>query len=100
MAGGNKKNNANSRLALIGITLVIILLACSVGLKSMRLRDQDAEYSSKEYVLEKELEKEQERTGQLEERRKYVSTLEYYKELAREKLGLVDPNEYRLKESE
>ena len=63
--------------------------------------DPDAEIK-REYEIRLEnltaqKEEEEQRALDLEEERKYVQTKEYIKEVAKEKLGLVDPDEILLK---
>ena len=95
-----KKTGFSSRLALIGITLVVILLALSIEVRSRDLRQQMERYTVREEKLDREIHEEEERTEDLLERKKYVSTLEYYKKVAREKLGLIDKDEVLLKENQ
>ena len=54
-------------------------------------------FRSKEENLAKELEEEKERAEKLEEERIYVQTKEYIEKVAKEKLGLVKPDEILLK---
>ena len=61
------------------------------------LKEKDLAYQIKEENLAKELEEEKERAEKLEEERIYVQTKEYIEKVAKEKLGLVKPDEILLK---
>ena len=50
-------------------------------------------YEAREAALEADIEAEKDRNQDIEEQRKYMQTKKYVEEVAREKLGLVYPNE-------
>ena len=54
---------------------------------------RDRSYEAREAALEADIEAEKDRTQDIEEQRKYMQTKKYVEEVAREKLGLVYPNE-------
>lgn len=87
-------------MALIGITVVVLSLAVVVNLKGASLREKDREYLIKEENLQEEKSQEEQRKLELEERKTYVQTKRYIEEVAKEKLGLVMPDEILLKPSE
>ena len=92
-----KKERLGNRMALIGITGVILSMAVVVSIKGATLQDKDLEYMVKEENLEAQKAKEKDRAAELEERRIYVQTKQYIEEVAKEKLGLVNPDEVILK---
>lgn len=94
-----KKDQWNNRLAIIGITLVVVSLGVVVNVKSVSLRKKDLEYHIKEEQLLLQTEKEKNRASELEEYRIYVQTKQYIEEVAKQKLGLVMPDEILLKPS-
>lgn len=94
-----KKDRWGNRLAIIGITLVVFSLGVVVNVKSASMKKKDLEYQVKEEALTKMVEKEQSRAEELEEYRIYVQTKEYIEEVAKQKLGLVKPDEILLKPS-
>ncbi|MCI8453374.1 MAG: septum formation initiator [Lachnospiraceae bacterium] len=102
----NKKNRRKpkygwgNRMALIGITTVILSLAVVVNVGATSLREKDAEYQVREAELEKALAAEKARTAQLEEYRIYVQTKQYVEKVAKEKLGLVKKDEILFKPEE
>lgn len=81
----------------MGITVVVLSLAVVVQIKGSSLKSIDREYEIRLENLTAQKEEEEQRALDLEEERKYVQTKEYIKEVAKEKLGLVDPDEILLK---
>ena len=99
----NKRQSAqkwNNRLAMITITAVVISLAVVVNIKVSSLKQKEAIYQQKVERYTEDIEKEQERSQKLENERIYVQTKQYIEQQAREKLGLVDPDEILLKPSQ
>lgn len=86
-----------NRMALIGITMVVLSLAIVVRIGASSLKEKDLEYQAKEQNLEKILADEEERALELEEYRIYVQTKQYVEKIAKEKLGLVKEDEILLK---
>ena len=88
--GGNvrkkKKDNLNNRMALVGVTMVVLSLAVAVHIKGIDLKEKDRSYSIREENLEAQVAKEEERAKQLEEYRVYVQTKQYIEKVAKEKL--------------
>lgn len=96
----NQKDRLGNRMALIGITVVVLSLAVVVNLKGASLKEKDLEYQVKEENLVAQEQKEKDRAATLEEQRVYVQTKQYIEKVAKEKLGLVMPDEILLKPSE
>lgn len=92
-----KKERLGNRMALVGITFVVISLAVVVNFRGASLREKDLAYQIKEENLARQVEEEKERAAKLEEERIYVQTKEYIEKVAKEKLGLVNPDEILLK---
>ncbi len=92
-----KKDKWGNRMALLGITMVVLSLAVVVNIKGSSLKAVNQEYQIRLDSLNAIKEEESKRAEELEEERKYVQTKEYIKEVAKEKLGLVDPDEILLK---
>ena len=83
-----------------GITVVVASLAFAVNVKSTSMKKKDLEYQVKEASLIKQKTQEEERAKELEAYRVYVQTKQYIEQVAKEKLGLVNPDEILLKPSE
>ena len=75
------------------ICLVLVFLTGVVAVDSLTLQAKNAGYKEQEAELEEQIKEEEERSAEVEEFKEYVQTDEYTKEIAEEKLGLVDPNE-------
>ena len=60
--GGNvrkkKKDNLNNRMALVGVTMVVLSLAVAVHIKGIDLKEKDKSYSIREENLEAQVAKE------------------------------------------
>lgn len=92
-----KRERLGNRLALVGITFVVLSMAVVVNMRSASLRERDFEYQMKEESLRNQLAQEEQRAARLEEERVYVQTKQYIEKVAKEKLGLVNPDEILLK---
>lgn len=92
-----KKDRWGNRLAIIGVTVVVFSLGAVVNLKSASLKRRELDYLMREETLIKQVEQEKQRSDELEEYRVYVQTKQYIEEVAKQKLGLVKPDEILLK---
>lgn len=84
-------------MALIGITFVVFSLAVIVTIKGSSLKEKDLEYQIRQENLDARVKAEEARKEELEEYRIYVQTKQYIEEVAKQKLGLVNPDEILLK---
>lgn len=59
--GGNvrkkKKDNLNNRMALVGVTMVVLSLAAAVHIKGIDLKEKDKSYSIREEIWRRRLRK-------------------------------------------
>lgn len=94
-----KKENLANRMALVGITLVVLSLAIAVHLRGIELRQKDLNYQIREENLAAQVAVEEKRAEELEQYRVYVQTKQYIEKVAKEKLGLVNKDEILLKPS-
>ena len=92
-----KRDRWGNRMAIVGITVVVASLAVVVNLKSTSMRKKELEYQIREEALEKQKTEEENRARELEAYRVYVQTKQYIEEIAKQKLGLVNPDEILLK---
>lgn len=92
-----RKERLGNRMAMIGITFVVLSMAVVMHIRGETLREKDLAYQIKEENLNYQLEQESKRAEELEEQRIYVQTKEYIEKVAKEKLGLVNPDEILLK---
>jgi cell division protein DivIC len=71
-----------------------------VNIKSSSLKKKDLEYQIREEALMAQVDKEESRKLELEEYRIHVQNKQYIEEIAKQKLGLVNPDEILLKPSQ
>jgi len=81
------------RLSILLISCVIVVLGVTLSVASISLHKKNQEYKVQEAELEKQLEEEELRAEEINELEEYVGTDEYIEDVAKEKLGLVYPNE-------
>ena len=94
-----KRDRWANRMAILGITMVVLSLAVVINTKGAGLKQADLEYQMKEAQLQDLVKAEKKRTEELNEYKVYVKTQKYAEEVAKEKLGLVNPDEILLKPS-
>lgn len=82
------------------VSIVVLIFVAALMVRTHALKTEDAQLASQEARLESQLEEEYERAEELEEESLYVQSDDYIAEIAREKLGLVDPDETIIKPSE
>lgn len=95
-----KKDKWANRMAIMGITLVVMCLAVAINIKGADLKQSDLDYKVREENLDAQVKAEEKRTEELKEYKIYVKTKQYAEEVAKEKLGLVNPDEILLKPTE
>lgn len=92
-----KKSRWENAMALMWIAAVVVVLALGVKIRSSAIEKKDLEYQRREQYLTRQVQEEKERAEELEEYRIYVQTKKYIEEVAKQKLGLVKPDEILLK---
>ena len=92
-----KKDRWANQMAIIGITLVVFSLGVVVNVKSASMKKKDLEYQEREAFLQQQYDQEANRAEELKEYQVYVQTKQYIEEVAKQKLGLVKPDEILLK---
>lgn len=92
------KNSEQNKLSMwlaalvVGILIVVILVACAGLMRRLHSNNKRIE------ELQSEIVKEEQRSEDIEEYRKYTQTREFIEQTAREKLGLVYDGEVIFKE--
>ena len=94
---GKRKKKKQNRLAMLGIILVVAALIAVLGNKTLQLQQKNDEYLRRLASIEQQLDEEQDRAEALERQRVYVQTIQYIEQEAKDKLGMVNPNEIILK---
>lgn len=94
-----QKKSFNLMTPLILIAAVAVI-AFSINLSSTDLREQEQIYLEREADLQEQIKAEQKRTEELEQQKKHVGMKQYIEEVARDRLGLIDPDEVLIKEND
>lgn len=85
-----RRSNIIAMLAAIAVVFVLSIIVLN-GRKELALRNQ--EYESKRVELMQQIEQEESRSLANEEYRKYVKTKKYVEDMAKNKFGLLYPDE-------
>ncbi len=96
MSKGKKKN----RSGLVVITVAVMLLCGIIIFKEKDLLTEKAALESKVEELNAQIEEESEIKKELSAKKAYMQTVRYVEDVAREKLGLVFPNEIIFREKD
>lgn len=75
------------------ILTVLCLLSGVLGVNAVKLHAKNTSYKQQEAELKAQLKSEQARAEEIKKYEQYVQTDDYIKEIAEDKLNLVDPNE-------
>ncbi|MBQ4059378.1 MAG: septum formation initiator family protein [Lachnospiraceae bacterium] len=92
-----KRQGNNKGLSMIAFVVVVFCLVLFVRVQN--LKSQSEELAEKKASIEKQIQEEEKRTKELEELKKYMQTKKYMEEVAKEKLGLVYPDEILIEPS-
>lgn len=92
---GQRPSNKIVGLAVVIIVIALVFIINSMGKEVENRNNQD---NAKIEQLQNEIEQEKERSKQLEAYEKYVNTKQFVEEIARDKLGLIYPDEKIFKE--
>ena len=82
-----------NRLGLLTITVVVLLFLGGLYISSQRLEQRLQMYDIKKENLDQRIADEKERTVEIDNLKDYMKNDEYAEEVARERLGLVKPDE-------
>lgn len=88
------------RRSVMLISMIMILLVCVLTFHAVTLQAKSNDYKQQEAELMAQIHEQKDRAEEVKEYSEYVQTDEYIKEVAEEKLGLVDPNEIIFKAAE
>ncbi len=75
------------------IVAAVIFFCVCVGVRGRGMKKQNMELAERKQALESQIEQENQRTKDLEELQKYMQTKKFVEEVAKERLGLVYPDE-------
>ena len=87
------KRQLQHKLSMYAIAAVVLVLGATISVASISLHAKNKDYMAQEADLEAQINVEKERAEHISELEEYVGTDEYVEDVAKEKLGLVYPNE-------
>ena len=87
------KHRLQHRISVISISGVVVLLAVVLSIVSISMQEKNRAYKAQEAELQEQIDKEIARQEEIEELEEYVGSDEYVEDVAKEKLGLINPNE-------
>ena len=93
-----RRRKPQNRMSMMLVSLVVLILAGVVAVKSAQLQQKKEIYEARQKVLEAQIADEELRAEEIEEYRKYTQTKKYVEEVAKDKLGLVYEDEIVFKE--
>ena len=88
-----KKRRFQNTAGMIWASVVVMILVTVVAVKSASLVKKANEYQAREDALVAQIEAEEQRSEEIAEFEKYTHTRKYIEDTARDKLGLVYPDE-------
>lgn len=91
-----RKRKKTNRLSMFLVGFFILIFCGILVIQIRDMNEQRMELKKQEQVLNTQLKEQQQRSKDLENERKYVTTLKYIEEAA-EKLGYVYPDQFILK---
>ena len=94
-----KRQKRSSAVAMITAIAVVAVLSIVVATGKRSLDQQNQENASRVQELTAQIAEQESRSAALEDYKKYVKTKKYIEEIAKEKFGLLYPDEIILKPS-
>lgn len=88
-----KRRKKLSPFTVFGVLVLCLVLCGTMAYRTATLKAQSAKYSAQIDELKREQKKLKDKEAELKDYKSYVKSKEYMEEVAREKLGLVYPNE-------
>lgn len=87
------RKKVQNRFSMFLVTLALLMILVAVYASSIKMQGRLDELQAQSAALQAQIDAEKERTEEIELLRKRSQTKEYYEEIAKEKLGLVNPDE-------
>lgn len=94
----DENRQPESKTAIISVSLVASALSISLMARSYALEEKIGDYKSQRKEVKAQISAEEQRTKEIEALKEYMQSDEYAKQVAREKLGLVEGDEIIFKE--
>lgn len=87
------RKKVQNRFSMFLVMLALLMILAAVYVSSMKLQDKLDTLEAQSAALQAQIDAEKERAEEIEFLRKRSQTKEYYEEIAKEKLGLVNADE-------
>ena len=94
----DENRQPESKTAMISVILVASALSISLMARSSAIEEKIGDYKSQRKEVKAQISAEEQRTKEIEALKEYMQSDEYAKQVAREKLGLVEGDEIIFKE--
>ena len=94
-----KRQKRSNAIAMFLAIAVVFLLSIVIWKGKQTLAEKDSVYVSERQDLAQKMEAQEARSISLVEYKKYIQTKKYYEQIAKEKFGLINPDEIVLKPS-
>ena len=94
------RKKVQNRFSMFLVMLALLMILAAVHVSSIKLQDRLDDLEAQSVLLQAQIDAEKERAEEIELLRKRSQTKEYYEEIAKEKLGLVNPDEIVFKAEE
>ena len=91
--GRKKKKYRPNIFAMVVMTVITVLLVCAMVSRTSALEQSLGTYEARITSLNREIENANAAAQELEEQRIYMQTTQYIEEIAKNVLGLVEPDE-------
>lgn len=88
-----RRASSSNRRGMAGIAVVVMMLLAVLLVQSHKLEAKNTSYAAQMAQLQEQIEEEQIRAEELEKLPEYTESREYIEKTAREKFGLVYPDE-------
>ena len=83
-----------------GIILIVLIVLGVSTVGGIRLKQKNLSYQERENNIQAQIDKEEERSKEIEDLEAYTQTKKYVEDVAKDKLGLVYPDEIIFKASD
>ena len=100
MTGKTTKRRRRNRSGMAVIACVVLIFCVVLMYNSVQLNERLQEDKAIAEALQEQIDEQNERKAAFEDKEEYMNSEEYYKELAREKLGLAGADDIIFKKSE
>lgn len=87
------RKKVQNRFSMFLVMLALLMILVAVYVSSIKLQDRLDTLEAQSALLQAQIDEEKERAEEIELLRKRSQTKEYYEEIAKEKLGLVNADE-------